>query len=161
MAPTILSSDGSLLTETDTLDALVGMMLPLTTLLILNSQEAQILSPSADSIEASASYLLEQGAEYVIITGSRDHGPTLTTTLFSHDQIPNRLTTERLNRSFQGAGSTLSAAIAAGFVHEREIDTIFNGAQQFTLETLKSGYRIGMGKELPNRFFWLEHEIQE
>lgn len=161
LAPSFLSSAGTLIVETETLDSLVGMMLPLTTMLILNSHEAQILSPSADSIEACASYLLEQGAEYVIITGSKDFGAEITTTLFSHEQIPIKFASERLNRSFHGAGCTLAAAITAGFVHEKMIDAVFNGAIQFTQEALKHGYRLGMGKELPDRFFWLEHELSE
>ena len=156
LSPSVLSSQGVRLVETDVLDSLVALMFPLATTLILNSQEAFLFSPSADSLDACAGYLLDQGIDYLLLTGSRDPGPILTSVLYAQDAPPRRFQMERFPQAFHGAGDTLAAAIAAGFARDDSTDILFDNANAFCHEALRYGYRVGLGRTVPDRFFWVE-----
>ena len=52
------------------------------------------------------------------------------------------------------------AAIAGLLGQGLEPFTAIYEAQEYTWETLKHGYRIGMGQHLPNRLFWARAEAE-
>ncbi|HEU4844893.1 MAG TPA: bifunctional hydroxymethylpyrimidine kinase/phosphomethylpyrimidine kinase, partial [Burkholderiaceae bacterium] len=56
---------------------------------------------------------------------------------------------------FIGAGSTLSAAIAAHMARGAEAAQAVQAAQHYTQAALAHAQRYGMGKLVPNRFFSL------
>ena len=61
---------------------------------------------------------------------------------------------ERLPHSYHGSGCTLASAIAGLLAQGLEPFTAIHEAQEYTWETLKHGYRLGMGQYHPNRLFW-------
>lgn len=152
--PTVISDSGTLLTDSDVAEALVSLIVPSTTVLTLNSQDARILSPGADSIEACAMYLLENGSQTVLITGSRENTSNIVNCLFANEQPVHRYQCERLPYSFHGAGCTLSSSIAGMVAHGLDLDHAVKEAQEYTFNSLKKATRIGMGRHVPNRFFW-------
>lgn len=156
LAPKILSQQGVPIVEMEVIDSLVGLLFPLTTALLINSQEALRFSPNADSTEACVGYLLNQGMEFLFLTGSRDTGDLISSIIYAQDFSPRRIQSERFPQIFHGAGDTLAAAVAAGFAREDSADILFENAHAFCLESLRRGYRIGMGSNLPDRFFWLD-----
>ena len=53
-----------------------------------------------------------------------------------------------------GAGTTLAAAAVAAMAHGMELPEAVREAQEFTRQALRHAYRAGMGRALPDRFFW-------
>ena len=60
----------------------------------------------------------------------------------------------RLPGSYIGAGTTLSATIAAMLANGLEAPEAVFEAQEFTAAALTQAQRLGMGKLVPDRFFW-------
>ena len=152
--PVFKAGGGGTLADTDLVDAVSSLLLPQTTVLTPNSQEARLLAPQADTLDACAQELQSSGCEYVLITGSHEATPEVTNTLYGNHRRLDSWTWERLPESYHGSGCTLSAAIAGLLAQGLEPFTAINEAQEYTWESLRHGYRLGMGQRLPNRLFW-------
>lgn len=154
--PVVSSGAGSPLAEDDVLEAMSTLLLPLTTVLTPNSQEARVLAPEADSLDACAQEILESGCEFVLITGTHENTHEVINKLYGNVRQLESFQWERLPYSYHGSGCTLAAAIAGLLAQGLEPFTAIHEAQEYTWETLKQGYRIGMGQYLPNRLFWAQ-----
>jgi hydroxymethylpyrimidine/phosphomethylpyrimidine kinase len=55
----------------------------------------------------------------------------------------------------------LSSAIAATLAQGLSIPEAVAEAQDYTWQTLKAGYRLGMGQIIPDRFFWAREDQDE
>jgi len=159
--PVILAGGGGLLADEEVIEAMVNLLFPLATVLTPNSREARALSPEADSLEACAQELLEIGCEYVLITGTHERTTEVINTLYSNRRLLESYAWERLPNSYHGSGCTLAATIAGLLAHGLDPVAAVHEAQDFTWQSLKHGYRVGMGQHLPNRFFWAESEEEE
>ena len=60
--------------------------------------------------------------------------------------------------SFHGSGCTLSSAIAAGLAQGLDMAEAVAEAQEYTWQTLKDAFRLGMGQPIPDRLFWARDE---
>ncbi len=98
--------------------------------------------------------LLGSGTEYVLLTGGGDHGPQLVDTLFGSEGIVRTDAGPRPAAPCLGAGTTLAAAAVAAMAHGMELPEAVREAQEFTRQALRHAYRAGMGRALPDRFFW-------
>ncbi|MFN2308956.1 MAG: bifunctional hydroxymethylpyrimidine kinase/phosphomethylpyrimidine kinase [Gammaproteobacteria bacterium] len=156
--PVMTSGNGSSLTDDEVLEAIESLLLPHTTVLTPNSLEARILAPEADNLEACAMALLEKGCEFVLITGTHENTPQVTNSLYGNHRLLETYTWERLTGSYHGSGCTLAASIAGLLAQGLEPFSAVHEAQAYTWETLKHGYRVGMGQPLPNRLFWAQAE---
>lgn len=152
--PVLQAGDGSPLADADVQDAMISMLFPLTTILTPNTLEARRLAPNADTLEACAQQLLEQGSEYVLVTGSHEDTPNIINALYGNRRHLESFSWERLPGSYHGSGCTLSSAIAGLLAQGMEPRTAVREAQEYTWESLKNGYRLGSGQTLPNRLFW-------
>jgi hydroxymethylpyrimidine/phosphomethylpyrimidine kinase len=159
--PVLASGNGTPLLEDDALDALLEQLLPHTTVLTPNIPEARQLAHGADSLDACAMQLLELGCEYVLITGTHDHQPDVVNTLYGGHHVIERYTWERLPTNYHGSGCTLAAGIVGLLAQGIQPQSAIHEAQEFTWQSLKAGYRIGMGQHLPNRLFWARDDDQE
>lgn len=61
---------------------------------------------------------------------------------------------ERIDMSFIGTGDTLSAAVATLLASGTDTNEAVSEALQFLDQSLETGYRLGMGSAIPDRFFW-------
>lgn len=156
--PIILAGGGGMLADDDLIDAMVNLLFPLTTVLTPNSREARALAPEADSLEACAQELLEAGCEYVLITGTHERTTEVINTLHSNRRLLESYAWERLPNSYHGSGCTLAAAIAGLLAHGLDPLAAVHEAQDYAWQSLKHGYRAGMGQHIPNRFFWAQSE---
>jgi thiamine monophosphate synthase len=101
------------------------------------------------------------GAQYVLITGTHENTPQVMNTLygprakFAYDEW------ERLPGSYHGSGCTLASAIAGCIAGGASIEDAVRDAQDYTWQTLKNGFRAGMGQFIPDRFFWAAREEDE
>ncbi len=156
--PILSAGGGGLLSDDEVQDAMVSLLFPLATIVTPNSQEARAFAPEADSLDACAQEILEHGCEYVLITGTHENTPTVINSLFSDHRLVESYQWERLPASYHGSGCTLSVAIAGLLSQGLDPLSAVREAQEYTWETLKNGYRIGMGQHIPNRLFWAHGE---
>lgn len=154
--PILAAGDGTELAADELIDALRTLLLPMTTVLTPNSIEARRLAPEADSLEACAMALLDRDCELVLITGTHENSPQVVNSLYGNYRLLESFTWERLAGSYHGSGCTLASAIAGLIAQGQECPAAIRQAQEYTWETLRSGYRIGMGQLIPNRLFWAD-----
>jgi len=160
MDPVLTSGKGTMITEDDVIEAMHELLLPQATVLTPNSQEARLLAPEGDSLDACAMALLSRGVEFVLITGTHENTPNVINTLYSNNRVMESFTWDRLEGSFHGSGCTLAASIAGLLAQGLEPFSAIHEAQEYTWQALSEGYRIGMGQRIPNRLFWARGEEQ-
>lgn len=165
--PVLASGRGDALSGDDMIAAMRDMLLPQTTIITPNSPEARRLVESDDdegepSIDTCAKRLLELGVQYVLITGTHESTPQVVNTLYGADGVMRRDRWERLPGSYHGSGCTLASAIAGAIAGGAGIEDAVRDAQDYTWQTLKAGFRAGMGQLIPDRFFWArDDEVAE
>ena len=103
---------------------------------------------------AHAQVLLSTGCEYVFATDAKSPDSQVVHQLFSSEGLLRTDTTPRLKDAFLGANSTLSAAISALIAHGQPTPQAVGEALEFTWQTLRFGISMGMGKKIPDRFYW-------
>lgn len=161
--PVLASGRGDELAGEDLIAAMQDLILPQTTLITPNSMEARRLAEDdADEdepdLEECAARLIDLGCEYVLVTGSHEQTPKVINTLYGLDGVMQVLEWERLPGSYHGSGCTLASAAAALLAQGLSITDAVKSAQEYTWETLRHGYRIGMGQFIPDRLFWARDE---
>jgi hydroxymethylpyrimidine/phosphomethylpyrimidine kinase len=152
--PVQSSGRGDPLTEEPMEDALRVLLLPRALLVTPNVEEARRLAPDSDTLDACAQELLSLGCEYVLITGTHDATPQVLHRLYGNKRLLDTFVFERLPFSYHGSGCTLAAACAAVLAHGLEPANAITQALHYTFNTLKHGYRLGMGQHLPDRLYW-------
>jgi hydroxymethylpyrimidine/phosphomethylpyrimidine kinase len=168
--PILTSGRGDELANEEMQLAMTELLFPQATLITPNSLEARRLAYGDDgdeikntSLEESAYRLLEMGAEYVLITGTHERSNDVVNSLYGiqPNEVPVLIKDyhwERLAGSYHGSGCTLASAIAACLAHGLTMEEAVQEAQEFTWQTLKYGFRPGMGQYIPDRFFWAREE---
>jgi hydroxymethylpyrimidine/phosphomethylpyrimidine kinase len=156
--PVLAAGNGAELADDEVVDAMTSLLLPMTTVLTPNSLETRTLAPEGDSLDACAMALLARGTEFVLVTGTHENTPEVTNSLYGNNRLLETFSWDRLPGSFHGSGCTLASSIAGLLAQGLEPFTAVHEAQEYTWETLKHGYRIGMGQQLPNRLFWAQGE---
>ncbi|MDX9873887.1 MAG: hydroxymethylpyrimidine/phosphomethylpyrimidine kinase [Spongiibacteraceae bacterium] len=142
------ASDGDLET------AVRMLLLPRSHIAILSAEQLHQLASCGDNIAACAQELLEYGGEELLITGTEMEPNKVVNGLYNHRGLAKQYHWEALPDQFHGAGSTLSAAIAAYLAHGSGLLGAVQQGQQFTWQALVSARRLGMGKLIPDRLFW-------
>lgn len=165
--PVLASGRGDQLADEAMVDAMVGLLLPRTTVLTPNSLEARRLAQDDENesdtlgLSECARRLVSAGAEYVLITGTHENSPRVINTLYGSRGRLRADQWERLPGSFHGSGCTLASAIAANLAHGLDIEVAVREAQDYTWQALAAGFRAGMGQTIPDRFFWARDEETE
>jgi hydroxymethylpyrimidine/phosphomethylpyrimidine kinase len=152
--PILAAGGGKNLTDQEIHQAMKELLLPVTTLLTPNSQEARILMDSTKDLDNTAKLLLNQGCKYVLITGTHEHTPEVVNILYGEGRVLSRTHWPRLAGSYHGSGCTLASAIAARLAKGEDILTATQAAQAYSWQTLQRGYQPGRGQALPNRLFF-------
>ena len=165
--PVLASGRGDELASEDMIAALSELLLPQTTIITPNSQEARRLArpplpEDEDSAEDEddpnlpecATRILKLGCEYVLITGTHENTLQVINTLYNEQGVVRADNWERLPGSYHGSGCTLASAIAATLANGLDIPEAVREAQEYTWQALAAGFRPGMGQYIPDRFFW-------
>jgi len=148
--------------------ALADLIVPQTTLLVADRHELCRLAGVVDDaaadgeeegeddpgVDEALARLLGSGTEFILLTGGGDHGPQVVNTLFGHEGVIRTDAWPRLPARHLGAGTTLAAAAVAAMAHGMALPEAVREAQEFTQQALRHAYRAGMGRALPDRFFW-------
>ncbi len=162
--PVLASGRGDELVDDDMLDAMRELLIPQCTIVTPNSIEARRLAINEDddnddpSLEECAKRILAMGCEYVLITGTHEQTAKVTNTLYSEQGVVSADSWERLPGIYHGSGCTLASAIAALLAQGVDVPEAVKEAQEYTWQTLHSGFRPGMGQHIPDRLFWARSE---
>jgi len=165
--PVLSSGRGDELANGDMLDAMCELLIPQTTIITPNSIEARRLAMDEDNdeddptLEECAKRILHMGCEYVLITGTHEQTPKVVNTLYAERGVLRSDDWARLPGIYHGSGCTLSAAIASLLAQNVDVQEAVKEAQEYTWQTLRSGFRPGMGQHIPDRLFWARGEEDE
>lgn len=151
----------------DLVAALRDLLVPQSTVVTPSGLEVRRLAqedadePDDASVEECAARLIQLGAEYVLVTGTHENTPQVVNTLYGAQGIVRQDKWDRLPGRFHGAGCTLASAIAAALANGLDLAEAVHDAQEYTWQTLAAGFRPGMGRLLPDRFFWAREADEE
>ncbi len=165
--PVLSSGRGDELATDEMVAALRELLIPQTTLITPNSLEARRLAiedgDDSDDVplEECARRILTLGCEYVLITGTHENTAQVVNVLYSEEGVVRSDSWQRLPGAYHGSGCTLASAIAATIANGLPISEAVRDAQEYTWQTLSSGYRPGMGQHIPDRLFWAREENVE
>lgn len=143
------------------------LLIPQTTLLIVSSAELSRIAetwrePSEDDMVAvDAMRLIELGCEYVFVTGTPSDLTDVANTLFDQSGVVRHDNWQRISGSYSGAGTTLSATIAALLANGLDAPEAVFEAQEFTIASIANAQRLGMGRLVPDRYFWARENDDE
>ena len=164
--PVLTSGRGDELASEDMLIAMRELLLPQATIITPNSLEARRLAQDDEdddddiqNLSQCAGRLLQMGCEYVLITGTHENTLQVVNHLYGNDGVIRSDSWQRLPGSYHGSGCTLASAIAAALANGLPIAEGVYEAQEYTWQSLKAGFRPGMGQYLPDRLFWARDEI--
>lgn len=158
--PVLASGRGDELASEDMLVAMRELLLPQATIITPNSLEARRLAQDdeddddMEDLNQCAGRLLQMGCEYVLITGTHENTLQVVNHLYGNDGLIRSDSWHRLAGSYHGSGCTLASAIAAALANGLPIAEGVYEAQEYTWQSLKAGFRPGMGQYLPDRLFW-------
>lgn len=163
--PVLASGRGDQFADDEMVEAMVGLLLPRTTVLTPNSLEVRRLTLDEENeddvpdLAECARRLVNGGAEYVLVTGTHENTPQVTNTLYGLRGRVREDSWDRLPGSYHGSGCTLASAIAANLANGLDIEDAVRDAQDYTWHALAAGFRPGMGQYIPDRFFWARGEV--
>ena len=160
--PVLASARGDEFANEETLSAIRELLIPQCTVITPNTPELRRLALEDDeellALEKLAMRLIESGCEYVLVTGTHEATADVINTVFFEKGILRSDTWQRLPGSYHGSGCTLASALAATIARGLDIAEAAREAQEYTWQTLKFGFRPGMGQLLPDRMFWARDE---
>jgi hydroxymethylpyrimidine/phosphomethylpyrimidine kinase len=160
--PVLSSGRGDELASDDMISAMRELLVPQATIVTPNSIEARRLVQEDGEedleLDECAGRLRARGCEYVLITGTHENTPQVINRLYGQDGVLRSDSWERLPGSYHGSGCTLASAIAATIANGLTIADAVRDAQEYTWQTLKAGFRPGMGQYIPDRLFWAREE---
>ena len=163
--PVLASARGDEFASDDTLAAIREMLIPQSTIITPNTPELRRLALEDDEdegrIEKLALRLIEMGAEFVLVTGTHEATPEVINSLFCEKGLLRSDNWRRLAGSYHGSGCTLASALAATIARGMDISEAVREAQEYTWQTLKFGFRPGMGQLVPDRLFWARDDADE
>ena len=162
--PVLASGRGDELASDDMVMAMRELLLPQVTIITPNSLEARRLAQDDEDendmpdLNQCAERLLQMGCEYVLITGTHENTLQVVNNLYGTSGVLRTDSWRRLEGSYHGSGCTLASAIAAALANGLPLAEGVYEAQEYTWQSLKAGFRPGMGQFLPDRLFWAREE---
>jgi len=159
--PILRAGGGTHLSGEEMQAAMSELLFPYTTVLTPNSEEARTLAHEADTLDACAQELLDGGCELVLITGTHENSETVDNRLYGNHRLLETFSWDRLPHTYHGSGCTLASSIAGLLAQGLEPFTAIHEAQEYTWESLKQGYRLGLGQYHPNRLFWARSDEEQ
>lgn len=144
----------------DMLIAMRELLIPQTTLFLTSAVELARFAEtwrepsSEDTLALDAMRVIEMGCEYLFVTGTPSDVHDVSNTLFNDSGVVRQDNWQRISGSFSGAGATLSATIAAMLANGLDVPEAVFEAQEFTIASIAHAQRLGMGKLVPDRYFW-------
>jgi hydroxymethylpyrimidine/phosphomethylpyrimidine kinase len=147
--PVMVSKHGHALLAADAQAALRSKLLPVTTLLTPNTQEAAaLLGTPVDTLaqaEAAASALARLGPKAVLVKGGHLIGPEATDVLFFDGRLVHVSGPRLDTKHTHGTGCTYSAAITAGLAKGQTLEDAVRAAKAWLTRALAAPPGVGQG----------------
>jgi len=140
--------------------AISSLLLPLATISTPSFVEAHELAREADTVDACAHEILESGCQHVLISGAQRQDGKIVNSLYGDHRLIRRFEWPRLTKICHGSGATLASSVASYLAHGLSVADAVQQGQNFTWQSISAGRRFGMGKLIPNRFFWLDNRAE-
>lgn len=153
--PVLAAGGGTSLASEQLINGIVEHLLPCTTVLTPNSEEARKLS-NQTALSDCGQTLVSKGCDYVLITGTHEQSTTVDNQLFQPNSKIETFSWDRLSQEYHGSGCTLASSIAGLIAHGLDPFTAVSEAQDYTWNALADAYHPGKGQFNPNRLFWME-----
>lgn len=153
--PVLAAGGGTSLANDQLVDSIIQLLLPCSTVVTPNSEEARHLTQKNNLTDCGQS-LLDKGCQYVLITGAHEQSKTVDNHLFQNQGPSEIFSWDRLPHTYHGSGCTLASSIAALIAHGLDPFTAISEAQEYTWNALAAAYHAGKGQHNPNRLFWME-----
>lgn len=153
--PVLAAGGGTSVANEQLISYIISQLLPCTLILTPNSPEARQLAQQ-DKLADCGQTLLDKGCDNVLITGTHEQSEVVKNQLFQTNDKSVTFSWDRLEGSYHGSGCTLASSIAALIAQNLDPFSAISEAQDYTWNSLKSGYRPGKGQMNPNRLFWME-----
>ena len=128
--PVLASSSGKALLGTVGREALLEMLLPLSTIVTPNLPELAALT-GISAMERAGRLLLEKGAGAVLVKGGHGEGPNSDDLLFKRGMPPIPFSSRRLPFEMRGTGCVLASAIAAGLARDHCLGDAIDAAKKY------------------------------
>jgi hydroxymethylpyrimidine/phosphomethylpyrimidine kinase len=149
--PVLAAGGGTVLAQPELIDVMCEQLLPLTTILTPNSLEARQLAPQSKGLNQCAESIVSNGCQFVLITGTHESDDDVINQLYNQHGLVKTNRWPRLPHEYHGSGCTLSAAIAAKLAQASTIVNAIEDAQQYTWDSLNTGYQPGQYQYVPKR----------
>ena len=153
--PVLVAAGGGRLAEADVIEPMIARLVPHATVVTPNASELRALVPDAASDAERAAALVAAGAAWVLAKGADEPTEEVHNVLYDREGEVEHFTWSRLPHVYHGSGCTLASAIAALLAHGKAPRAAVEGAQRYTFESLRRGFRPGAGQHIPHRFFHL------
>ncbi len=148
--PVMQSTTGGMLIRKDAITHLKKLLIPLSTIITPNVQEAELLTGlkirSTESIRKSSLYLQQMGADNVVITGIIKRDIITDHVLAGNKEY--RISHKKLPRTNHGGGCNYSLAICHALARKRSIIDAVQFAGRFAYESIRNSGKIGTGKRI-------------
>ncbi len=159
--PYLSSLPDSGLADDDMLMAIRQILVPQATVLLLSQVELARMAETwreggGDMLAEDVAELTTAGCEFVLVKCTGSSGApvkTVSNTLYNDDGVVAESEWQHLAGPFNGAGTTLSAALTAFMARGLDAREAVQAAQEFTVGALAHAQRFGMGKLIPNKFY--------
>lgn len=172
LAPNRRQHDETFLVDEEEVNqAIAELLVPQTSILVakhalLEQYASDCLEDISNHHHTALARILGIGCEYVLETDNQEQSIYVSHGLYKLDELGTpslvrRDQWDRLPYSFSGKTDTLATAIAALLANGLEIPDAVAEAQEYLQQALLAGYRMGMGKLMPDRLFWARYEEEE
>lgn len=154
--PVMVATSGDRLLDDDAVQAVIAQLFPVATLATPNLEEASILAglrvTDVASMRAAAKQLVSRGVRAALVKGGHLPGGIVVDVLFDgvgvHEYERPKIDTTNTH----GTGCTLSAAVAAGLAHGRNLRSAVEQALQYVHSAIASAPGLGRGHGPLNHF---------
>jgi hydroxymethylpyrimidine kinase / phosphomethylpyrimidine kinase / thiamine-phosphate diphosphorylase len=144
--PVLSAKNGHVLLSKEGLKALMEQILPLTSLITPNTEEATILTGSdiidRETMKAAGQALRQLGVRTVLVKGGHVSGEP-TDLLLDEEDRALWWQRRRINRTIHGTGCTLSSLVLAFLSNGLPLGQAFRQAERTIDEMLNNSYQIG------------------
>lgn len=154
----------------DYCQALMQLLLPMTSVLVLGQRDLERLvvetNEDEDDVdgrldqESALEALFASGVGHVLLSGGDSPGDEIENILFANRIALRSDRWRRLPGHYLGARALLATAVSATLAQGMDVARACRESQEFVFQALSSAYRIGMGLALPDRLFWTREETE-
>ncbi len=158
--PVMVAKSGTTLLREDAVDALVKYLIPVSTIVTPNKDEAEkitgITIQSIEDAKRAAKYIVEElGAKAAVVKGGHIEGAESIDILYHNGRFKEFRAKRIETRATHGTGCVFSAAITAELAKGKPIDEAVKVAKEFVTMAIEYGLPIGRGYGPVNPIAWL------